>query len=342
MRVLFVVKRREDYCQHGYHDMQGGLFNSARFVVEMLNANGVTASLVQVVDNNDIDREVTKFKPDTVVIEALWVVPSKFKELIPLHPKVKWVVRIHSEIPFLALEGMAIEWISGYMHYPNITVAANSERAAQDIRDIVRIKFGDLKANTRVAYLPNWYPSHARRPRLDDPYHLNIGCFGAIRPFKNQLIQAVAAIKFAEQRNEVLRFHINATRCEQQGDNVLKNMRALFANTGDELVEHDWEDHGHFIEIMREMDVSMNVSLSETFNIIAADAVTCSVPVVASKEISWISPACYADPTNVQSIVEVLDKVTSTPFKWWTIKANLRRLRKFDRESASTWLRFLK
>jgi hypothetical protein len=342
VRVLFVVKKRESYDTYSYCGWLGGLYNSALFVVDMLNANGVTAKLAQVTDNNDIDREVTRFKPDVVVIEAIWVVPEKFHILTELHPKVKWVVRVHSEIPFLALEGVAVDWISEYVEYPNVFVGANSERAMWDIRSIIRQKYGDFVALSKVEYLPNWYPSKQRVPHGNDPFQLNIGCFGAIRPFKNQLIQALAAMEFADAKSEMLKFHINATRCEQQGDNVLKNLRALFKGTGHRLIEHNWESHDQFLQTMSEMDASMAVSFSETFNIVTADAVVCSVPIVVSSEVSWASPSCFASTTNTADIVAKLDKVTSAPFKWLTVKANLRRLTKYDRDSTATWLRFLK
>ena len=102
-RVLFICKIRSNFYGPSF-----GLINSCRFIANALEANGVEAKVVPVVDNSDIDREVHKFKPTHVFIEALWVVPSKFEELIPLHPKKKWFVRIHSKVPFLANEGMAM------------------------------------------------------------------------------------------------------------------------------------------------------------------------------------------------------------------------------------------
>lgn len=345
MRVLFIVKKRTGYCRehdHGYSycDTLGGLFNSARFVVDMLVAHGVTAELVQVVDNNDIDREVTRFAPDIVVIEALWVVPSKFTVLTQLHPHVQWIVRIHSEIPFLSLEGVAVEWINDYVRLPNVSVGSNSVRATRDIRAIVRAD--GLFMDRKVHFLPNWYPPDLRpTPVVKDPCHLNVGCFGAIRPFKNQFIQALAAIEFANQRGQRLRFHVNGERCEQLGDNVLRNMRALFAGTPHKLVEHGWETHDDFLQTIAGMDVSMAVSFSESFNIVSADAVTAGVPIVASAEVAWASSFTFADTTSVPSIMDTLDRVLSIPFKWWIKGSNLRGLAKYDRASEKAWLHYL-
>src|SRR5574339_131410 len=108
-RVLFICKIRSSFYGPSF-----GLINSCRFIANALEANDIKAKVVSVVDNSDIDREVHKFKPTHVFIEALWVVPSKFEELIPLHPKIKWFVRIHSKVPFLANEGMAMHWLREY------------------------------------------------------------------------------------------------------------------------------------------------------------------------------------------------------------------------------------
>src|SRR5580698_6050865 len=108
-RILFICKIRNDFYGPSF-----GLINSCRFISNALQKNGIDSKVVSVNDNNDIDREVHNYRPTHVFIEALWVVPDKFQELIPLHPDVEWYVRIHSKIPFLANEGMAVEWLKKY------------------------------------------------------------------------------------------------------------------------------------------------------------------------------------------------------------------------------------
>ena len=66
---------------------------------------------------------------------------------------------------------------------------------------------------------------------MENKSTIDIGAYGAIRPLKNQLLQALAAIKFAESIGKTLRFHINITRIENNGDPVLKNLRNLFSNS---------------------------------------------------------------------------------------------------------------
>lgn len=358
-KVLFILKYRESSGGHygecwsdqdeiavnNKKELSSGLLNSAKFVVSMLHQEGVEAKLVQVVDNNEIDREVTQYGPTHVILEALWVVPEKFAVLHKLHPSVKWIVRGHSEVPFLANEGIALEWIAKYVKYPNVSFASNSLTSVRDIRAIVgsaHPEWSNGQVAAKVPYLPNFYPHRAKLARVKKPDHkyLDVACFGAIRPLKNQLIQAVAAIEYAESVGKTLRFHTNATRVEQQGMNVLKNLEALFDATPHVLVRHGWMPHDEFLKLLSSMDVAMQVSLSETFNIVAADCVVTGLPVVVSSEVSWTSALCQAQPTNADDIVSKLAKVNGRLKQ--AIKAlNLRGLRKFCNDSRSTWVKYL-
>lgn len=208
-RVLFICKHNECYGFTTYTRRSAGLFNSTRFIVEALVAKGLETRIVEVADNNAIDREVALFKPDYVVIEALWVVPEKFDILKRLHPRVRWFCHLHSNIPFLALEGIAIEWIFKYAR-KEIGLIANSEESFDALSTILR--------EHELRFLPNVYMTIPRTAVLDrSKEFVDVGCFGAVRPLKNHLIQAMAAIQFARDVRKSLRFHINATRLEMGG-----------------------------------------------------------------------------------------------------------------------------
>lgn len=156
---MFILKEREKSSEDYTYGVSTGLLNSASFVKDMLVRGDVDSKLVVVQDNNDIDREVTLYRPTHVIIEALWVVPDKFKVLRKLHPTVKWIVRIHSETPFLANEGIAIDWIFKYVDMPDVYVAVNSDRFASDIRQMLWAQEKD-----KVIYLPNYYPTAVMAP----------------------------------------------------------------------------------------------------------------------------------------------------------------------------------
>lgn len=316
-RLLFVSKHR--HYHHHWNEpsapghlgspkpLSSGLQNSVSFVVDMLNGLGIEAAHVEVVDANSIDREVTLYQPTHVFLEAFWCPPAKIDQLQPLHPRVQWIVRNHSETPFLSNEGIALEWIAGYLAR-GVEINCNSVRAYREMK-VVAHTFG--ASGNLVTYLPNFYPvpghdSTIPRPQVENGA-VHIGCFGAIRPLKNQLQQAVAAIAFADNERMRLRFHINGSRIEGKGDPILKNLRALFVGAKwHRLVEHPWSSHPDFLGIMAGMDMAMQVSFSETFNIVSADAVKMAVPVVASREVSWLGDYAMAAPDDARSIVRAL------------------------------------
>lgn len=298
MRILFICKKRIE----SYGGISFGLSNSATFVCNALNKKGIECKRVSVIDNNSIDKEVHQYKPTHVIIEAYWVVPSKFDVLCPLHPTVKWIVRGHSKIPFFANEGICTGWTGEYI-----------QRAEQ--YDNFYLSFNDLDTCNTIfygfkympIYLPNIYcPIKDKKDKKDKMLkgdYVDVGCFGAIRPMKNTLQQAFASICFADRIGKKLRFHINGNRTEQKGENVVNNLRNLFKDSPHELVEHSWMNHTDFIELIRTMDIGIQVSLSESFNIVGADFVSNGVPFIGMSDMRWLSSLYIAKPTEIEDIV---------------------------------------
>jgi hypothetical protein len=333
-RILFICKKRVDS-----YGISFGLLNSATFIKNALKKKDISAKVVCVEDNNGIDKEVYDFKPTHVIIHALWVIPSKFQILMRKYPTIKWIVRIHSQLPFLANEGIAFDWIYQYNRISesnkNFILSGNHKEFNEDI----------ISLGIKSIYLPNIY-CPLRQSKLKKPKDncLNISCFGALRPMKNHLIQAVAAINYADSHKKKLRFHINGNRIEQKGDQPLRNMRAIFDNSKHELIEHDWMNHDDFIELTKEMDIGLQISLSESFNIVTADSVNNKVPVVVSDEIDWLPGWTKAEATSTDSIARKIDsnlfwnKVT---FGLLTTINNFY-LNCYNRKALKVWLRYLK
>lgn len=307
-KVLFISKKRNDPYGISY-----GLYNSATFVTNYVGEYlGFETRFVQAVDGNEIDRVVTGYDPSHVVLEALWATPAKMDELMSLHRHRNrvWVIRTHSKFSFLANEGMACSWLWGYQHvsrkhHYNLILAPNTEGEAKDLAEVFDFGPG-------AQWLPNIY-----RPQPTDlPISiekaadtLDVGCLGAIRPMKNTLTQAIAAMKYCDRNNLRLRFHVNGNRLEQKGEAVHNNMRSLFAgHSGHELVEHRWRPHDEFIALVKGLDLGMQVSFSETFCIVAADFVSNGIPFVGSKEVPFLPGSLQADPTSTESIVTAMGR----------------------------------
>jgi hypothetical protein len=311
---------------------------------EMLSDAGVNSELRVVVDANAIDREVTDYKPTHVVIEALWVTPTKFYVLQQLHPDVTWIIRLHSELPFLAQEGIAMDWLGDYLGYQNVVIGVNAPRMMQEVLDFADSKFGKGVMNDKVVYLPNFYPQQYVNKSVDkSKEYIDIGCFGAVRPLKNHMLQAVAAVKFADSIGKKLRFHVNAGRIEMKGEPVLHNLRGFFAHLssrGHELISHPWTPRDEFLVLCGEMDIGMQCSFSETFNIVGADLVSQGVPLVSSSEIPWHSPLFSAEPTESEQIYKALHRTYNYPkINTWFNQYNLTR---YTNKTRKIWLNYFK
>jgi len=330
-RVLFLCKQRTTH----YGTMtSSGLLNSARMVAADLAEHGIAETkLVDVVDGNCIDREVHQYKPTHVVLEAYWVTPEKLAELVRLHPKMLWTVRNHSKLPFLAGEGMPIDWSYRYVELTRgkaFVLSSNSPEAVEDFRAM----------GLPTGYTPNIYHGQIRQR---DPHQgegfLDVGCFGAIRPLKNHLMQAVAALGAAEKLGKHLRFWINVGRQEMRGEPVLRSLQGLFSHHPTAKLEVlDWLDHSAFLDVVQRMDLVAQVSLTETFNIVAADAVYCDVPVVGSQEIPWLPPQYVADPHSVESIRNVM---VSAYGQRGAARRCQHAIVESNREAREAWVRFL-
>lgn len=341
-KVIFICKKRIDSYGNSF-----GLLNSATFVSNFLNSINIESKVVTVVDANKIDYEATSYDASHVFIEALFVAPEKMREILSIsrHSKRKWIVRIHSRIPFLANEGIALKWISGYSKlqedFKNLYLAPNDRETNEDFKSLFKEKW---------VYLPNIY--QVLEYKLDnvfkkDPSVIDVGCFGAIRPMKNHLMQAIAAIQFAKNCKKRLRFHVNANRTEQRGDQVLKNMRELFDGVKDnnvikrfELIEHKWLCHKDFINLIKNMDIGLQVSFSESFNIVAADFVANGVPIVVSPEIRWANFLYKADPNSSKNIADTLELAFAiSPLKIHNINKIGLYFHNYD--SKTRWKKFL-
>lgn len=346
--VLFILKRREDY-NHEKHNAKGlstGLFNSATFMVDMLVDHGVDARLEIAIDNNCIDRLVTKHRPTHVIIEALWVVPSKFAVLTKLHPSVNWIIRLHSEMPFLAGEGMALDWIGDYVSFSKVSIGINAPRMLDEVRTYIKVKdqWPKEEIEKRIFYLPNYYPQEYKLKKYHThKEHIDIGCFGAVRPLKNHMLQAIAALKFADHIGKKLNFHINVGRLEMKGEPVMNNLRSMFQHLydrGHELILNEWTPREEFLELCAKMDIGLQVSFSETFNIVGADIISQGVPLVGSIEIPWIDEEWAARAQYCEEIFNVLLHTHNHPQK--NVEGNQTNLTQYTNNTCMIWLRRFK
>jgi hypothetical protein len=176
-------------------------------------------------------------------------------------------------------------------------------------------------------------------PRI--PKKLNIGCFGAIRPLKNHAVQAAAAILVANNLKIPLNFHINDNRIEGAPSGMLKALQALFNKFPEHrLISHPWMHNDDFLNLISTMDLNMQVSLSETFNLVCADSVSRLVPVLASSELPWLPEEfTIKNANNVNDIEVKLRKMLQSNRKGLVVAEQLTKLNDFCDMAKNTWLK---
>ena len=112
------------------------------------------------------------------------------------------------------------------------------------------------------------------------------------------------------------------------------------ADTGHQLVNHQWTPREQFLQLCEQMDIGLQVSFSETFNIVGADLISQGVPIVGSTEIPWaVHPWC-ADPTSTADIVNKLEFAYNWPKL--NVFANQISLKNYTNKTAKIWYNYCK
>lgn len=288
-----------------------GLNISADLAAEALRQVGFKAESIGVVDDNDIDAVLFKERPSHLVLKAFWVRPEKLELLATRYPSCQFLVCCHSKPSFLAQETNGFlrlnEMIKVSKKFPNVRVAANNLETADSFANAF---------NDDVVFLPNVLPDfqYPELVEILDGDLIRIGLFCAIRPLKNILNQAMAAINYAHNYGKDLELHILIGRNEMGGDVTLKNLRDLFKNINSSryaLIEHQWMCYEDFLHLIQQMDFGLQVSFTESFNIVSYDFIKQGVPIIVSNAIDWMPKEFMAKADSIQEIEKTIKRIIS-------------------------------
>ena len=270
------------------------------------------------------------------LIEAPWVGTDQLAKMLHDFPHVQFLVRAHSQIGFLQVEPGAIKLMRDQVLLAegqlNLTVSANTAKLCE----FFRIAYG-----ANLLYLPNLYDIE-RPHRKRDVHHghriVRIGSFGALRLLKNHTTAAAAAMMIARERGSDLELHMTVDRVEH-GKSVLDAVRAMTAGVpGVRLVEAKWASWPEFRRQVSHMDLCLQPSMTETFNLVTADAVAEGVPCVVSPSIEWVPDSWKADCDEVEDMARIGSHLLSSHSG---AEEGLRHLERYVREGVDTWERYL-
>lgn len=256
--------------------------------IDNLNNHAAAASVI-----------IGKHKPVThVIISAAWLTLHDLKSLVSHYKHINFVVLSHSNIGFLQADPNAILLFRKFAQlskqYPNLRVGGNNRPFVEWFNRVYNYE--------QCVYLPNLYPTKRVRSKVWNGGLLKVGAFGAIRPEKNFMTAAAAAMIMHSRLWSDMELHMSTggDGCRSTTLPAIEEM--VEGVKGVKLVRHNWQHWDNFIKLIGSMDILLQVSYTESFNMITADGVSVGVPSVVSPVITWAPEQWKADPDNAMEV----------------------------------------
>jgi hypothetical protein len=194
---------------------------------------------------------------------------------------------------------------------------------------------------TAMISLPNMYPFSVTRhkPKWEGG-KLRIGCFCAIRPYKNVLTAAAAALEVGVRlRANDLEFWISGGRMEGGGDTIMRAIEQMYKDVPRaKLVAQTWQSWPAFLETVGSMDLMLQPSFSEGFNMICADGISRGVSTVVGDAIYW-APQNWVASTDSAS--DIANKAVALLHDPGAIHEGVEALIKHNNAALQNWKSFL-
>ena len=267
-----------------------------------------------------------------LIISAPWIPTANLAGLASQNPDLEIAVVSHSNIGFLQADPRAIELLRQGAELeqgcPNFHIAGNSQRFQT---------WWQATYGTAMTLLPNMYPMGTARARpMWQTGTLRMGCFCAIRPYKNVLTAAAAALEVGQRlRVPELEFWMSGGRREGGGQTIMAAIQQMYLNVPRaKVIERNWQSWPQFLTTVGSMDLLLQPSYTEGFNMVTADGIAQGVASVVSDAIAWAPKNWQAetddaidiankavgllhDPAAVQEGVTALDSHNATGLVLW-------------------------
>jgi glycosyltransferase involved in cell wall biosynthesis len=281
-----------------------GLNVAGYATAKVLNASGIKTTVFPVRHNVDLVDAIEKYNREHkhplthVVISAPWLSLYDLEQILKHFRTIKFAVLSHSNVGFLQADFDGVKLLREYQklsrRHRNFRVGGNSKKFSAWLT---------AATSHKALLLPNLYPLPHIRP--NKPYWggtIKVGAFGAVRPYKNFMTAAGAAIALQHFTGSKVEFHMSSGG--EEGDT--RAIEQLFQDIpGVRLIKHPWTLWHDFIQLIASMDVLMQPSFTESFNMITADGISVGVPSVVSTAINWAPASWVADSDNALSVCSV-------------------------------------
>ena len=106
------------------------------------------------------------------------------------------------------------------------------------------------------------------------------------------------------------------------------------------LVEVGWQDSKAFAETIAKMDLVIQLSATETFCMVAADAIAQGVPVIGGPAITWLPKEYQAEIDSTMSVASLGAYILKRPKK--VARDELHELERYIEKARHLWLSFLR
>jgi hypothetical protein len=280
--------------------------NVAGYTTEkVLNQHGFETVVFPVRHNVDVVKSIDRFnethnkKLTHVVISAPWLSIHDLKSLLHNFPTIQFVILSHSNVGFLQADPYGVHLLREYQELskscPNFKVGGNSRKF---------VEWMEHAYGRDVVLLPNMYPiGDPIEKKWDGVSPIKIGAFGAVRPEKNFMTAAAAAVALQSSLGVPVELHMSTGG---EGDRGLTSPaidQMCFGKV--RVIRHPWMFWDGFIQLVASMDLLIQVSYTESFNMITADGISVGVPSVVSPAIYWAPNSWKADSDNVMDVVKV-------------------------------------
>jgi hypothetical protein len=281
-----------------------GLGVAAVNTAKVLRREGIPTNVWPILSAADLRARLQETPAQHVIISAPWIATADLQSLANQFTETYFAVTCHSNVGFLQADPGGVklvrETLELAMATHNIRLGGNSRRFCH----WMEATFGG-----RCYYLPNLYyldgPSPRQRAYCGSST-LRIGVFGAVRPLKNLMSAAGAALEVSRKLRVPLELWMSAGRAEGGGQTVMAAVKEMLAGLPNvALVQNGWQSWPAFRKTVGHMHLLLQPSYTESFNMVTADGAAEGVASVVSEAIDWAPADWKADVDDVLDISRV-------------------------------------